>query len=407
MCSDDVGSVWLATKTGVLRVDPQSDDSVGTRIASPTDSQISAIAPLANRQIVVGFADGSIQELTVKGKLNPHWKPVATNGGGRVRAMLHDRHGYLWVLRGKKLFRNESQRDGWHQYWEEQPRLPAGNHDIAFARVGNRLYSAGGKTYFGWPASEWTHLDHVWSYDLSAGTWDIEAPMLEPGKSYSGIAALGGEVWLLGGYFVQGNGTVGTSTVEIYNPHSREFRLGPPLDEPRGQVVALTLNDRLFAIGGGVEKMVSISTDQTEWQIEPPPPGPVAQASGCILDGRIYIAAGAGSECPGLFIYEPHERRWGTVSHPSDSAPSAPLCAAHNGEVWVMGGVGHGGGRVATHVYSPKSREWRQGPDLPIPVAWAAAADVNGRLLVAGGAYHETRVKDYHNSDRVFLLRQP
>ena len=231
--------------------------------------------------------------------------------------------------------------------------------------------------------------------------------MLEPGKSYSGIAALGGEVWLLGGYFVQGNGTVGTSTVEIYNPHSREFRLGPPLDEPRGQVVALTLNDRLFAIGGGVEKMVSISTDQTEWQIEPPPPGPVAQASGCVLDGRIYIAAGAGSECPGLFIYEPHERRWSTVSHPSDSAPSAPLCAAHNGEVWVMGGVGHGGARVATHVYSPKSRKWRQGPDLPIPVAWAAAADVNGRLLVAGGAYHETRVKDYHNSDRVFLLRQP
>ena len=70
-----------------------------------------------------------------------------------------------------------------------------------------------------------------------------------------------------------------------------------------------------------------------------------------------------------------------------------------------MGGVGSGGGRTATYVYSPDSGHWRRGPDLPLPVAWGAAADVDGRLLIAGGAYHETRVKDYHNSDRAFLLR--
>ena len=45
------------------------------------------------------------------------------------------------------------------------------------------------------------------------------------------------------------------------------------------------------------------------------------------------------------------------------------------------------------------------GPDIPLPVSWGAAASVNGRLLIAGGAYRDERVGDYFNSDRVFLLR--
>ena len=40
--------------------------------------------------------------------------------------------------------------------------MPVGNHDHIFARIGDRLYTAGGKTFFGWPADEWVNLDHVW-----------------------------------------------------------------------------------------------------------------------------------------------------------------------------------------------------------------------------------------------------
>lgn len=407
VCSDDVGSVWLTTETSVVRVDPQSDETGGTRIASPKGARITAITSVANRQIVVGFADGSIQELSVKSDSEPQWSSFAAAGNGPVRAMLHDRRGWLWVVRGDKLFRLESLRADWHDHWDEQPRLPAGNHDIAFARVEDRLYTAGGKTYFGWPASAWTNLDHIWSYDINAGIWNVEAPMLEPGKAYAGIAALGGEIWLLGGYFIDGSQTVGTATVEIYSPRSRSFRLGPPLDEPRGQIVALTLNDRLFAIGGGVKKMVSIAAGETTWQTEPPPPGPVAQASGCVLNGNIYVASGAGSQCPGLFVYDPQQQSWSDVRHPTDSAPQAPLCAAYQGQVWVMAGTGRGGARTATHIYAPNLREWQKGPDVPLPVSWGAATEVNGRLLIAGGAYRETRAKDYHNSDRAFLLREP
>jgi N-acetylneuraminic acid mutarotase len=53
-----------------------------------------------------------------------------------------------------------------------------------------------------------------------------------------------------------------------------------------------------------------------------------------------------------------------------------------------------------TVIYSPVSRKWRSGPDLPRPLAWGAAATVGGRLMVVGGAAG----RGYSN--RTFLLRQ-
>ena len=70
-----------------------------------------------------------------------------------------------------------------------------------------------------------------------------------------------------------------------------------------------------------------------------------------------------------------------------------------------MGGRGKTGGQTATYIYSPASGDWQEGPEIPLPVSWAAAADANGRLLIAGGAYEDDRVGTFFNTDRVFLLR--
>ena len=412
-CTDDVGFVWLASKAAVLRVDPRAEAPGQRVIANPVETPITAIARVASRQIVVGFADGSIRELTVEADGPPSWQAVETAGGGPVRAMLYDRRGRLWAIRGDDLVHTLALRAEWHRHWGEQPRMPAGNHDNIFARIGDKLYTAGGKTYHGWPASPWVNLDHVWSYDLPSGTWAVEPPMLEPGKAYSGIAALGGELWLIGGNFRDGDSTIPTGTVEIYNPRTRRYRLGPAIDEPRGQIVALTVGERLYAIGGStrhgaLDRMISIAAGETGWRREPPAPGPLLQASGCVVGEKMYIAAGSRSKCPGLFVYDTRQRTWTQVKHPTSAAPSAPLCAALGNEVWVMGGRGPPNtGLVATHVYLSRTGQWKRGPDLPLQLSWGAAAEVNGRLLIAGGAFLDQYVGDIFNSDRVFFLRRP
>ena len=404
--TDDAGFVWVALEASVLRVDPRSSDP--RSFANPVDARITAIAR-GGGQIIVGFADGSLRELTVDADGPPAWRLIQAGGDGPVQALLHARSGSLWVLRAGQVERLADIEMPWHEHWDEQPRMPAGNHDHIFARIGDRLYTAGGKTFFGWPASEWVNLDHVWSYHIPSGTWRVEPPMLEPGKAYSGIAALDDELWLLGGLFRDGGGTRATATVEIFDPHTRRYRLGPPLPRKAGQVVALTVNGRLYAVGGAddegpMAEVLSIGVGETSWRVDAPAPGPVLQASGCVLDSKLYIAAGPSSQCPGLFVYDPGQDSWSQIEHPS-RPPSAPLCTVFNGSVWIMGGRGAKSGQTASFAYAPATGQWRRGPDIPLPVSWGAAASVNGRLLIAGGAYRDERVGDYFNSDRVFLLR--
>ncbi len=404
--TDDAGFVWVALETAVLRVDPRSSDP--RSFANPSDARITAIAR-GGGQIIVGFADGSLRELTVDAAGPPAWRLVQTGEDGPVQALLHARSGSLWVLRAGRVQRLADLESPWHEHWDEQPRMPAGNHDHIFARIGDRLYTAGGKTFFGWPASEWVNLDNVWSYHILSGTWRVEPPMLEPGKAYSGIAVLDDELWLLGGLFRADGGTQATATVEIFDPHTRRYRLGPPLPRKAGQVVALTVNGRLYAVGGADDEgptaeVLSIGAGETSWRVDAPAPGPVFQASGCVLNGKLYIAAGTSSQCLGLFVYDPEQDSWSQIEHPS-RPPSAPLCTAFDGSVWVMGGRGADSGQTAAFAYVPDTGQWHRGPDLPLPVSWAAAAVVNGRLLIAGGAYRDERVGDYFNSDRVFLLR--
>ncbi len=410
--TDGSGFLWIGLAGAALQVDPRS--ATGYR-AFPTqvDNRITAIAPVSGGQVALGFADGSVRELTVEAEGEPQWNTVLEAGSSSVQALLHARDGGLLVLAGGTLQRTEALQATWHQYWDEQPRMPVGNHDHIFARIGDRLYTAGGKTFYGWPASEWVNLDHVWSYSINDGSWRLEPPMLEPGKAYSGIAPLDGELWLLGGLFRDPNGRHGTrptATVEIYDPQSRTFRLGPPLPSPAGQIVGLTVGQRLYSFGGDDEQgnrspqVLSIAAGETDWSRHTDAPGPILQASGCVLDGKVYIAAGRASNSPGLFVYDPAQDQWSQIEHPQ-RAPSAPMCAVFEGKIWVMGGRGADGAQTTVFAYSPESGQWERGPDLPLPVSWAAAAEVNGQLLVAGGAYEDARVGNFFNTDRVFLLR--
>jgi hypothetical protein len=408
MWVDDVGFLWLATAQTLVQIDPRKDGETVIVYRPPPGQTITSVTGVANRQILVGFADGWIRELKAYPGKEPVMVDIRQMAGGPVRAMLEDVRGTLWSVIGKNLHRSQFLKQSWQRSWTEATRMPAGNHDNIFAAVGHKLYSAGGKTFFGYPASKWVNLDHLWSYDLRHSQWAMEPPMLEPGKAYSGIARLNEDVWIIGGYFRAEKGTKATDTVEIYDPERRRYRFGPKYPAPRGQIIAFHIKGRIYAVGGeggnvASPEMFSIGGGESEWHPEPPAPAPVTQAAGCVIDNRIYLAAGPRSECPGLFVYDPKLREWSTVDHPAEVPPAAPLVAARHDEVWVMGGRGKSSGQVSVYGYSTKTRKWREGPDLPIPISWGAAATVNGRIMIAGGAYRAEAVGNYFNSDRVFF----
>ena len=93
--TDDAGFVWVALEASVLRVDPRSPGPHRS-FANPVDARITAIAR-GGGQVVVGFANGSLRELTVDADGPPDWRAIQAGGDGPVQALLH---AELWQSLG-------------------------------------------------------------------------------------------------------------------------------------------------------------------------------------------------------------------------------------------------------------------------------------------------------------------
>jgi hypothetical protein len=82
--------------------------------------------------------------------------------------------------------------------------------------------------------------------------------------------------------------------------------------------------------------------------------------------------------------------------------PQAAQVAAHNGEIWVLGGV-----RIKrTFRFDPANGEWLPGPDLPTEQSWGSASDLDGRLVVAGGARWSEFHQRYIFDDSAYMYRE-
>ena len=80
----------------------------------------------------------------------------------------------------------------------------------------------------------------------------------------------------------------------------------------------------------------------------------------------------------------------------------AAQVAAHNGEIWVMGGVR----TKRTFRYDPEQGEWLPGPDLPTEQSWGSASDLNGRLVLAGGARWSEFHQRYIFDDSAYMYKE-
>lgn len=57
----------------------------------------------------------------------------------------------------------------------------------------------------------------------------------------------------------------------------------------------------------------------------------------------------------------------------------------HDGEIWAIGGRDGDGPVTDVHVYDPGSDEWRDGPELPVPVSAAVEGVIAGDIHLVGG----------------------
>ena len=416
LITDEFGFIWIGGSQGVTRFDPRQ---VG-RGWNPFSKEhlvkrtVTAFGIAPHGSVLAGFADGSVLELGVRD--DKEWSnriEVQQAADTVVRAVHTDKTGAVWVVAGGAIYRNEPAPDAWQRDWKPMASMPLANHDICGAILNGKLYIGGGITDYGYPV-KMLGLDSLWAYESEKDQWEPLEPM-SARRGYCGIAAFNSEIWVLGGFLVdeQSRRTI-TDMVEVYNPRTRQWRPGPALDMPRAEPVVLTVDDRLYVFGGAgaddkaTRSVVSRAIGQQNWRREPDAPVPLRQTSGCVLNGKVYIAPGRDAklpESPGLFVYNPSRAVWeNDVPRMPVETTNAPLTAAYKGSVWVIGCSDDKIGRK-THHYSPETKTWKCGPNMPTPLSWGAGAQMNGRLIIAGGAYFSSENGHYIFSERTLMLR--
>lgn len=228
-----------------------------------------------------------------------------------------------------------------------------------------------------------------------SGQWGERAPMLLP-RSEASVAELNGKIYFLGGYPGQ---RITSDSVQVYDPSTDTWELGPPLPRPLHHTMASVAGGRLYIIGGeagnptGSESVFQSSMymlDEAAGAWVPRASMPTARSGGGsgVIDGKIYVAGGRPPHGHDFAMYDPATDSWTTL-------PDVPTQRNHLGVVamgsrlYVAGGrFGGGVGSEMTDVleiFDTGPNRWVSGPPMLSPRAGVTAVGANGCIYLIGG----------------------
>jgi N-acetylneuraminic acid mutarotase len=233
--------------------------------------------------------------------------------------------------------------------WIPRASLPAARQlPNGAAVINGKIYVAGGLTALGPTRS-------LYVYNVASNSWSTKAPM--PIRSHGGAAAaIDGKLWVLAT-------TAGDSG--RYTDPTRIFRYDPATDS---------------------------------WSEREPAPHPHHLGAVGVINGKIYVAGGTAkthfndvayeydwAPVATLDVYDPATNVWTTKR----SMPTARWGAAGgviDGKLYVAGGAGSDFKALSTmEMYDPATNTWAARAKMLAPRSGAGAAVVGGMLHVMGG----------------------
>lgn len=287
--------------------------------------------------------------------------------------------------------------------WRRVTRMPAGNHDLTASVLAGRFYVAGGQTSdFGFPAQT-RAFDELWELEATGWRWRAAAKFSRP-RIYCATVAFADRVWVVGGDVLHEDGQRRASTlVESFDPRTGKLTREADLPVALPAPLALVAGGRLWIVGARNRtergQMASIGPGESVWRAEPEALPHMWALAGAACDDRLYVCV----PNTGLAVFDLAAMQWSVI--PGPSQPRSAQVAAWRGELWIMGGCDIPDWSE-TRIYNPAQRTWRSGPSLPEPLAWGAAAVIEDRLVVTGGAapHGPPDARNYAFSDRTYML---
>ena len=280
--------------------------------------------------------------------------------------------------------------------------------------------AAGGKLYvFCGLAPGWKPIGMVYEYDPGTDKW-VKKNTMPLLSHHVAFTEYRGKIYAFGGFVLPASGPPAWGPVNNaweYDPASDQWKALAPMPTARGSPVAVTVNDRIYVIGGAAtltgpkdavvhptRPHVSVGTVEeydpatNTWRTRSSMPTPRNHATAGVVNGKVYVIGGrvgaafisAGSTNVDVVEeYDPASDTWGSARARMPSARSAMASGVYNGRIYVTGGEGQDAQRMYTfralEAYDPATNQWSILPSMPVSRHGLAGAALGNRLHMVSG----------------------
>ncbi|MDP4181671.1 MAG: S8 family serine peptidase [Bacillota bacterium] len=220
--------------------------------------------------------------------------------------------------------------------WTSCPGLSSIRARLASGVINDKIYICGGTD----TSSKHPFSSALEAYDPVNKTWTQEAAMPE-GISEHKAVSLNGCLYVVGGMRNTGTDSNGynindySSNVYKYDPVSNRWSTVAPLTIPRINHSLVTVNGKIYVIGGSNANGVIDSIQQYDpmtntWTDKKPMPQKYCQFSTAVVNDKIYIMGGSdfAKDLNAVQVYDPATETW-TVKQ------SLPINMARNCSVFT------------------------------------------------------------------------
>ncbi len=284
--------------------------------------------------------------------------------------------------------------------WLKRASMPTPRHDLQAITVDKKIYAisgAGDETY-----------DVVEIYDPAADSWS-SGPPIPSRRGWFGAALLDGYIYAIAGKRLRPqeekdrSGDIGhyqiRDTVERLELSTGTWTAVESLSEPRAGVVATVCAGRIYAIGGNamnnetrsggphLDRVEVYDPETGHWSLGPPLPAGVQGPSVATFDDHVYVTSGLGGNGVSnqSWVMDPTIGRWETFAPiPTGRCDSGIVTVGR--KMYTFGGWGGLPRHDRVEVYDVDSDTWTEETSMPEKKAWMSAAAISDRIFVLGGA---------------------
>jgi hypothetical protein len=232
-------------------------------------------------------------------------------------------------------------------------------------------------------------------YNPATGTWAATGDLNSVSRRHhTATLLLDGRVLIAGGEEEQP-----TTSVEVYEPSTGNWKLAASMLVPRVRHTATMLGDGKVLVVGGFSGSGCTPTAElydpvrngwssTSGLIRPR----CAHTATLLADGRVLVAGGqdsASQELSTTEVYDPRSGTWSIVGDLALPRSSHTATLLKDGRVLVTGGGTDPKVSTSAELYTPSTRTWSSTGSLSRPRRYHSALLVEGGNVIVLGGYHE------------------